>query len=66
MVEIQSVLASVAPRFGFNPSDTANYNNKYRNKVLSYLSAERLLIIYANSGADGVAAEINKIKSKLN
>lgn len=64
--EIQTVLSSVASRFGFNPADAANYNNKFRNKVLSYLSAERLLIIYGNSGADGVAAEIGKIKAKLN
>jgi len=42
VTEVQSVLAALAPRFGFTTSDTANYNNKYRNKVLSYLSAERL------------------------
>lgn len=65
VTEIQSVLASVASRFGFNPSDAANYNNKFRNKVLAYISAERLLILYGNGGPDAVAAEINKFKSKL-
>jgi hypothetical protein len=63
--ETQSVLAAVASRFGFNSTDVSNYNNKFRNKVLSYLSAERLLLIYATGGTDGVAKEINKIKGKL-
>ena len=63
--EIQTVLASVANRFGFNPTDTANYNNKFRNKVLSYIPAERLLILFGNGGPDAVVAEITKFKSKL-
>ena len=65
VTEIQTVLAAVAPTFGFNPASTSDYNNKFRNRVLSYLSAERLLMIYANSGAAGVTNEINKIADKL-
>ena len=64
--EVAKVLAAAASQFGFAPADTANYNNKFRNKVLSYLSAERLLMIYGNSGLDGVLAEITKLRSKLN
>ncbi len=66
VTEINRVLAATATQFGFNSSDASNFNNKFRNRVLSYLSAERLLIIYANSGLDGVSAEITKIKAKLN
>ena len=64
--EVAKVLSSVASQFGFNPAETVNYNNKFRNKVLAYISAERLLLIYASTGVDGVVAEITKFKSKLN
>ena len=66
ITEMNLVLTQAASQFGFNPTDTSNYQNKFRNRVLSYLSAERLLIIYGNSGLDGVVAEITKIKSRLN
>jgi hypothetical protein len=65
IADVQTVLASVAPRFRFDPADQATYNTQFRNKVLSYLSAERLWMIYANQGEDGVTAEIVKIKGKL-
>ena len=48
--------------FGYDPNQRASYNTKYRNPVLSYLSAERLQIIYANAGLDAVAAEIARLK----
>jgi hypothetical protein len=63
--DLKPVLAAVAPRFRFDPADTAAYTTRFRNKVLSYLSAERLWIIYGNQGEDGVTAEIQKIKGKL-
>jgi hypothetical protein len=53
----------LAPKFGYDPSQTAVYNTKYRNPVLTYLSAERLQIIYANSGLDGVAKEIANLRA---
>jgi hypothetical protein len=65
VADLQAVLAAVAPRFRFDPTDTAAYTTRFRNKVLSYLSAERLWIIYGNQGEDGVTAEIQKIKGKL-
>jgi hypothetical protein len=42
----------------------SEYIKKFRNPVLSYLSAERLLIIYGNRGLDGVIAEIRKLNQK--
>jgi hypothetical protein len=59
---VEVILQSVAPGFGFNPSD-ANYNNAFRNPVLSYLGAERLMIEYSNGGLDTVKAEIQKLRS---
>ncbi len=58
------ILTAIAADFGYNPMDTANYNNKFRNPVLSYFSAERLLIIYGNTGLNGVKAEVNKLRQQ--
>jgi len=60
----QELLSAIAPQFGYNPKDTTTYINRFRNPVLSYLSAERLLIIYGNSGLDGVIAEVSKLSRK--
>jgi len=60
----QQLLSAIAPQFGYDPKDTTTYINKFRNTVLSYLSAERLLIIYGNSGLDGVIAEVSKLSQK--
>jgi hypothetical protein len=60
---VQEQLKAIAPQFGYNPTDTI-YIKKFRNPVLSYLSAERLLIIYGNCGLDGVIAEIRKLNQK--
>jgi len=60
--QAQLLLAALATRFGYDPDQRAAYNTKYRNPVLSYLSAERLQIIYANVGLDAVAAEIARLK----
>lgn len=56
------ILAQLAPQFGYNLGDTANCQNKFRNVVLSYLSGERLLMIYSDKGLDGVAAAIKHLK----
>jgi hypothetical protein len=60
----QELLSAIAPQFGYNPTDTATYIKQFRNPVLSYLSAERLLIIYGNNGLDGLIAEISKLSKK--
>ena len=49
-------------RFGYDFNQTATFNTKFRNPVLSTFSAERLQIIYAAQGIDGVAGEIEKLK----
>jgi len=59
----QELLRAIAHQFGYNPTDIT-YIKQFRNPVLSYLSAERLLIIYGNRGLDGVVAEIRKLSQK--
>ncbi len=60
-VTADAVLRQVAPEFGFDPKDTARYNLHFRNPVLSWLSAERVLMIYTDRGLDGVRAEIRRV-----
>ena len=55
---VELVLKQLAPPFGFNPADTANYNKKFRNPILSFSSAERLLILYSQNGVDGVKEQL--------
>ena len=62
--EAEVVLAAVASTFGYNPADTTTYNTKFRNVVLSNLSAERLLMIYGSSGIQGVTAEVQKLRQQ--
>jgi len=52
------ILRQLAPEFGFNPADTANYNNRFRNPVLSNLTAERLVMIYSAQGMQGIKKAI--------
>lgn len=64
MTVSQVLISTVARQFGYNSIGISNYNNKFRNPVLSYLSAERLLIVYGNRGLNGVVSEINKLRSR--
>jgi len=63
VAEVELLLKTLAAQFGFNPNDTANYNNKFRNAVLSLFTAERLTVMYAQGGLEAVAAEIQKLRS---
>jgi len=60
---VQVFLQKIAPQFGFNPADTATYNNQFRNVVLAYLSPERLMMIYSSEGLDGVVTEVKKLRA---
>jgi len=52
------ILRQLAPDFGFDPADTANYNNRFRNPVLSNLTAEKLVMIYDAQGIQGARKAI--------
>jgi hypothetical protein len=58
----QILLATLAPSFGFDPSDTARYNTQYRNPALSNLSAERMYILYTSGGLDAVRGQLDKLR----
>jgi hypothetical protein len=62
--EAQVLLATIAPNFGYNQADTTNYNTRFRNVALANLSAERLIMIYGNSGLQGVTAEVQKLRQR--
>jgi len=62
VTQVQVLLQQVAPSFGYDPADVARYNNIFRNVVLSYLSPERLMMIYDKSGLEEVVEEVSKLR----
>jgi hypothetical protein len=56
------ILAKLAPDYGYDPADLSKYNNAFRNPVLSFLSAERVLIRYNNDGLTGVRRDLDALK----
>lgn len=60
----QLLLANLAPSFGYDLGDGARYNTKYRNPVLSHLSAERLYILYTTGGLEAVRAEVTRLRHR--
>ncbi|HWK43184.1 MAG TPA: hypothetical protein VNT30_00580 [Stellaceae bacterium] len=63
VAQTQFLLQALAPRFGYDPAKITEYNTRYRNPVLSNMSAERLLMVFSGTGVDGVAAELTKLKA---
>lgn len=59
----EEILKQLAPALGFNPSDTANYNLRYRNPALSFITAERLMMIAHEKGPEAVKVELLKLKT---
>jgi hypothetical protein len=55
-------LHTLAPDFGIDPS-SADYLNRFRNPVLTYESAERLLMLYGNGGIGAVRAELARLRA---
>lgn len=58
------LIAQLAPRFGFDPADTARYNTKFRNPVFANLSQERLVVLYANGGLAAVQKELQSLRAR--
>ncbi len=63
VTEAQVLLQTVASQFGFNPADTATYNNKFRNVVLAFLSPEHLSVEYSQQGIKAVIADIARLRA---
>jgi hypothetical protein len=62
--DLAVMLEKLAPEFGIDPNDRARFNNKFRNPVLSYLSAERLIFVYARQGLAGIRAQVRQLRSR--
>ena len=63
VTEVELALKQLASQYGYNPADVSRYNNSFRNPALSFLTAERLHIIYGNSGLAGLKAQLDKLRS---
>jgi hypothetical protein len=63
VTETQVLLTKLAPQFGFDPADTATYNNRFRNVVLAFLSPERLSVLYSNGGLAAVSKEVARLRA---
>jgi hypothetical protein len=57
---MQVVLTELAPEFGVDPSNTAVFNNSFRN-VLAHYPAESIYMTYTRKGKAGVQAMIGKL-----
>ena len=62
VVAVNAILQTLAPEFGYDPAD-ANYLLTFRNPVFSFLTAERLMILYSEKGSDGVRSEVQKVRN---
>ena len=62
VTEAQVVLQTLASRYGYDPADAARYNTMFRNPALTFLSAERLLILYSTKGVGAVQAELDILR----
>jgi hypothetical protein len=62
VIAMNTTLQTLAPDFGFNPADPG-YLLNFRNPVFSFLTGERLMIIYSEKGSDGVRAEVQKARN---
>jgi hypothetical protein len=64
VTEVQVLLQTIAPTFGYDPTNVAHYNNFFRNVVLAVLSPERLMMIYAKQGLEDVVEEVRKLRNR--
>lgn len=62
VTQVQVLLQQIAPGFGYDPADVARYNNFFRNVVLSYLSPERLMMLYDKNGLEELVEEVSKLR----
>ena len=61
IIEVNSALRVLAPKFGYSADDVATFNNSFRNPIMSAMTAERLFFILTNEGTSGVEREVRKL-----
>ncbi len=63
--EADVILQAAAPKFGYDPvGSPVVYQTKFRNVAMSYLSAERIQVTYANGGLNAVKALLEVLRSR--
>ena len=58
---VSVLLTTLAPEFGYSAADTTTFNNRFRNPTLSYLTAERIQVLYGSKGLDAVRQELKRL-----
>jgi hypothetical protein len=61
VLNMQVVLTDLAPEYGVDPNNTAEFNNSFRNVVLAHYPAESIYITYTQKGTAGVKVLIDKL-----
>src|SRR5262249_4009022 len=61
--QAQVILQTLAPRYGYDPTNVPVYNNSFRNPALSYLTGERILMLYSSQGLVGVQAQLDRLRA---
>jgi hypothetical protein len=65
ITESQVILQTLAPTYGYDPVNAPEtYTVKFRNPALSYLSGERILLLYTAGGVSAVKAELDVLHGK--
>lgn len=59
-----ALLSALAPEFGYSTADVMTFNNRFRNPALSYLTGERLLVLYGGKGLDAVRLELKRLRQQ--
>jgi hypothetical protein len=65
VITVNALLKELATKFGVDASNSAEFNNQFRNPVLAYLSVERLFMLYGNGGTAAVEAEIEQLRGLI-
>ncbi|HVZ71874.1 MAG TPA: hypothetical protein VHJ20_05805 [Polyangia bacterium] len=59
----QILLAKLAPSYGYDPTEVARYNTKFRNVALSHLSGERIYMLYTSGGLPAIRRQLDRLRA---
>lgn len=64
VVTVDQILKDLAAQFGIDSLDQVTYNTKFRNPVLTFLTGERLDVIYSEQGIRGLKSQLDRLRRK--
>jgi hypothetical protein len=64
VVTVDQILKGLAAQFGIDSLDKVAYNTKFRNPILTFLTGERLDVIYSKQGIRGFKSELDRLRRK--